>query len=127
MFIRRRVTGFYKYKKYGRYITGAPYTFIYDMEYKEENPNIAVGLVINPGFKNILAELECIEEVRAVKLIHKGTYNSIGSTYYTLFEYCSNCGYEIKLPIIEHYIKGPGLIFRGKPENYLTECIILLK
>ena len=38
--------------------------------------------------------------------------------------YCQEKGYEIAVPCREVYLKGPGMIFRGNPQNYLTEIQI---
>ena len=34
---------------------------------------------------------------------------------------------QIKYPIREIYIKGPGMIFRGNPKKYITEIQFLFK
>jgi effector-binding domain-containing protein len=36
-------------------------------------------------------------------------------------------GYELEVPCREVYLKGPGMIFRGNPQKYLTEIQMLLK
>ena len=35
--------------------------------------------------------------------------------------------YQYRLPTREVYIKGPGLILKGNPKNYLTEIQMLLE
>ena len=35
-------------------------------------------------------------------------------------------GYRILMPTREVYVKGPGMIFKGNPKNYLTEIQILV-
>jgi effector-binding domain-containing protein len=41
-------------------------------------------------------------------------------------EYIQNKKYETVLPVRELYLKGPGMIFRGNPKNYLTEIQIFI-
>ena len=36
-------------------------------------------------------------------------------------------GYAATLPYREIYLKGPGMLFRGNPKNYLTEIQILVE
>jgi len=54
---------------------------------------------------------------KAVTLIHKGPYETIGDSYKKVFAYIHEKGYNTKLPTREVYLKGPGMIFRGKPNN----------
>ncbi|MDC7125353.1 MAG: hypothetical protein PQJ46_07290 [Spirochaetales bacterium] len=68
-----------------------------------------------------------IENLHAVKTIYRGNYGGQGSTYLRLFNYCHKKGYTPKLPIIEHFVKGPGSILISRPENYITECIVLFE
>lgn len=114
------------YKNAGKYVNDKPYSFFYDLEYKDENPNFEAVLELNKRVKNNNFKLGSMIKTKAVKLAYKGPYGDQSITYLKLFQYCNECGYKIKLPIIEHYIKGPGLIFKGNPKNYITECIILI-
>ena len=38
-----------------------------------------------------------------------------------IFDHSQSIGKQIKYPIREIYIKGPGMIFRGNPKKYITE------
>jgi len=40
---------------------------------------------------------------------------------------CHEKGYKSQLPTREIYQKGPGIIFKGNENNYLTEIQILLE
>lgn len=112
------------YKHAGRYVKGSGYSFYYDMEYKEEKPNFEAVLELNKKLTGKGFRVSSIKK-KAVKLIYKGAYGGQGETYYRLFQYCRERGYEVELPIIEKYIKGPGFIFKGNTKNYITECILL--
>lgn len=115
------------YKEAGRFAKGAPYSFYYDMEYKKDNPNFEAVLELNKKLKGKNIQIGSIENRKAVKLVYKGPYGGQGETYLKLFQYCREKGYQIELPIIENYIKGPGVIFKGNPNNYITQCILLVK
>ena len=58
---------------------------------------------------------------RVVTVLHRGSYDSLGRSYGRLLKYVHDDAREVVLPTREVYLKGPGLIFRGNPENYLTE------
>jgi effector-binding domain-containing protein len=64
---------------------------------------------------------------KCVSLIHKGPYEKLGESYQKIFGYINSNGYQTLIPSREVYIKGPGMIFRGNPNNYLTEIQIFLK
>ena len=64
---------------------------------------------------------------KAVNLIHKGPYEVIGESYRKIFTYIHGKEYTAKLPTREGYLKGPGLIFRGNPQKYLTEIIVMIE
>lgn len=134
-YVSYRITGKYSdlgqgykhlYKKFGRYAIGCPYAFFHDMEYVEDSAimDAVVELRSKPDHDTeyYFDNFSC----QAVKITHKGAYGTQGTAYAKLFQYCRNKGYELKPPLIEHYIKGPGLILRGNPQNYITECIALI-
>lgn len=64
---------------------------------------------------------------KAVALIHKGAYDQIGRSWEKLMRYVKERELGYSLPLREVYIKGPGMIFKGKPRNYLTELQILVR
>lgn len=109
----------------GRYVTGPGYSFFYDMEYKETNPNFEAVLELKRRVTCKSFNVSTINH-KAVKLTYKGVYGGQGDTYYKLFQYCRKKEYKVELPIIEKYIKGPGAIFKGNPKSYITECIFLI-
>jgi effector-binding domain-containing protein len=64
---------------------------------------------------------------RCVALVHKGPYEQISRSYAKILGYIKDKGYEITMPTREVYLKGPGMIFKGNPRNYLTEIQILVR
>ena len=64
---------------------------------------------------------------RCVTLLHKGPYDELGRSYAKIMTFIKDKGYEIVMPTREVYVKGPGMIFKGNPKNYLTEIQILVK
>ena len=110
----------------GRYISGKPLCLYYDAEYREDDANFEPCMPIR---KAVLVEGIDIRELpggRCVCLIHRGPYRELGRSYERLIKYAKERGYEMLLPSREVYLKGPGMIFRGNPKNYLTEIQILI-
>jgi effector-binding domain-containing protein len=60
-------------------------------------------------------------------LIHKGPYETLRHSYGKVFNYLNEKGYEAERPTREVYLKGPGQIFKGTPNNYLTEIQVPIK
>lgn len=114
------------YKKLGKYIKGSPLAFYYDMEYKEADANFKAAFEVKKDIKKQGVESISLEKIKAAKVVYKGPYGGQGEAYLKLFNYCRANELEIKPPLIERYVKGPGLIFKGNPENYITECIVLV-
>ncbi len=64
---------------------------------------------------------------RCVSLLHKGAYEELGRSYAKILTHIKEKGYEIVMPTREVYVKGPGMIFKGNPKNYLTEIQMLIQ
>jgi DNA-binding transcriptional MerR regulator/effector-binding domain-containing protein len=111
----------------GRNIRGKPMNLYYDCEYKENDADIETCY---PAANNTKKSGELIVRTlpggKCVSLIHKGPYENLSRSYAKIMEYIQNKKYETTLPIREVYLKGPGMIFRGNPKNYLTEIQIFI-
>ena len=58
---------------------------------------------------------------RCLTLVHRGPYEQLGRSYAKILRQARERKLEIVLPTREVYVKGPGMIFKGNPKNYLTE------
>ena len=115
------------YKQFGRIIKDKPYAFYYDMEYKENDAKMEAVVALKEEAEAEGFDCRSLPLHKAVKTIHRGEYGRLGETYIRLFEYCREHNYKPLPPIIDHYLKGPGMIFRRNPKNYITECIFLIE
>lgn len=113
-------------KEVGRYTNGKPLGLYYDGEYKEENAEFEACFPIRKGNSTKEISVRELPGGKCVTLIHKGNYDSLSTTYKKLFEYINKKQMATKLPTREVYIKGPGMIFKGNPKNYLTEIQIFI-
>jgi effector-binding domain-containing protein len=52
------------------------------------------------------------------------SYETLNLAYKAVLDYAKEHSLECKLPSSEIYHKGPGMIFRGNPNKYVTEIVI---
>lgn len=115
------------YKKAGRFVKGKPFCLYHDGEYKEKEADIEVCLEVRKELKLEGISCRILKGGRAVSLIHQGPYGTQGQSYARLFDYCNERGINTVIPGREVYLKGPGMIFRGNPQKYLTELIYMVE
>lgn len=114
-------------RKLGRHISGKPLCLYYDNEYREEDADLEPCM---PLRKSVPVDGISVRELpggRCVALVHRGPYQQLGRSYERVLKHCADHGYEIQTPTREVYLKGPGMIFRGNPKNYLTEIQFLIQ
>jgi DNA-binding transcriptional MerR regulator/effector-binding domain-containing protein len=109
----------------GRYIKGKPMNLYYDGEYKEE-ADMETCYPVRIMKPSGDLQVHTLPGGKCVFLIHKGPYENLNRSYAKIMAYIQQQGYEAQVPIREIYLKGPGMIFRGNPKNYLTEIQILI-
>jgi len=110
----------------GRFIRGAPFNLYYDLEYKEDDADIESCFPVGPLPENHAQAARVLPGGKCVSLIHKGPYEQIGLSYKRIYAYLDRKQYRALAPIREIYLKGPGMVFRGNPKNYLTEIQIMI-
>lgn len=74
-------------------------------------------------------EIQCrvIPKLKAITTIHYGGYDTLNCAYKALLDYAKAHNLLLKIPSREIYIKGPGKIFKGNPQKYVTEIIVPYK
>jgi DNA-binding transcriptional MerR regulator/effector-binding domain-containing protein len=107
-------------------IGGKAFNLYYDGEYKETDADIESCLPVRKARESSGISVREFAGGRCVSLVHKGPYETLGRSYEKIMTYLREKGYPARLPIREVYLKGPGMIFRGRPENYLTEIQIFV-
>lgn len=113
-------------RAFGRAIGGSPMLLHYDNEYREDDADYEACM---PLRRKQQAEGVAIRELpggRCVSLVHRGAYDQLGRAYAKVFEYVKERKYQPLTPTREVYLKGPGIIFKGNPKNYLTEIQVLI-
>ncbi|MGB0580028.1 MAG: GyrI-like domain-containing protein [Limisphaerales bacterium] len=108
-------------RKLNRHIGGKALTLYYDGEYKETDADFEPAMPVKCSLK---IDGICVRELPGCEwltLMHKGPYEELGRSYRRMFGYLRQRELKLDLPTREVYRKGPGMIFKGNPNNYLTE------
>jgi len=113
-------------KMAGRFFAGPPFNLYYDHEYKETDADIESCFPVKAGATLRGTEIREIPGGRAVTFVHRGSYSTIGGSYEKVFAYIQSKGDKPRVPSREVYLKGPGMIFKGNPKNYLTEIQVIV-
>lgn len=66
------------------------------------------------------AKLEYWEYGEVAEILHVGAYGDEPPTVQKLIQFIQAQGYKIAGPHEEEYLKGPGMFFKGNPDNYKT-------
>ena len=62
--------------------------------------------------------------IKALSTVHIGAYEHLKYAYKALFDYAASHNLRLLTPSREIYIQGPGMLFRGNPDNYKTEILM---
>ncbi|MBK7104776.1 MAG: GyrI-like domain-containing protein [Ignavibacteriae bacterium] len=114
-------------KHFGSKINGKPLTLYHENEYKENDADFEACVPIRKGKEAEKISVRELKGGKCVSLVHKGNYESLSDSYKKIFMYINENNYKSMLPSREVYLKGPGMIFNGNPNNYLTEIQIMLE
>jgi DNA-binding transcriptional MerR regulator/effector-binding domain-containing protein len=108
-------------RHFGRHLAGPPFLLHYDTEYRENDANFEACFPVRQRKEVDGIEVRELTGGLCVALVHKGPYEDMGRSYAKVFDYFNEKGYQAEIPTREVYLKGPGMIFKGNPERYLTE------
>jgi DNA-binding transcriptional MerR regulator/effector-binding domain-containing protein len=106
-------------------MNGPPMMLCHDCEYQEV-ANYETSFPVKSGQSTGPIEVRDLPGGRCVSLLYKGPYDQISRSYAKAIAYAKEKGYKLTIPCREVYLKGPGMIFRGNPKNYLTEIQLMI-
>lgn len=123
-----------KYSDVGKYIgkiykavknngSGPPFCCYYDAEYKDE-ADIELCVPTTKLINNPNISAKKLPEIKAICTTHIGSYDKLNLAYKALFDYGNEHDISFMTPSREIYIKGPGMIFKGNENKFVTEIII---
>jgi effector-binding domain-containing protein len=111
----------------GRFICSKPMLLHYDTEYREDDADFEACMPVRQKREIAGLSVRELPGGRCVSLVHQGPYDQLGRSYAEVFKYINDQKYKVILPTREVYLKGPGMIFKGNPRNYLTEIQIFIE
>ena len=114
-------------RKFGRHVRGEAMLLHYDTDYKEEDADFEACMPIVKGESTDEIDVRMLTGGRCVSLLHQGAFDSLGRSYELMTKYINEKQYQVKCPLREIYIKGPGMIFKGNPQNYVTELQMMIE
>ncbi|MBL4687280.1 MAG: MerR family transcriptional regulator [Nannocystaceae bacterium] len=115
-------------RAFGFGLAGKPGMLIYDEEYKQQDADFEPFFPVKKS-KKTASEIHVRELPggRALCLVHRGPYDRIASAYGRLLGEARQRRLVAIAPSREVYLKGPGMLFAGNPEKYLTEVQIFVR
>ena len=108
-------------KAVGRHICGRALCLYYDGEYRDGDADFEACFPIRKEVTADGISVRTLPGGRCLALVHRGAYDQLGRSYAKVLQVAGERKLKISLPTREVYLKGPGLIFKGNPKNYLTE------
>jgi effector-binding domain-containing protein len=114
------------FRRLGRHIAGKPMCLYYDGEYRENDADFEPCLPIRRELQVEGIDVRQLPGGHCVSLLHQGPYEELGRSYACALQFAHDHGYEVQLPTREVYLKGPGMIFRGNPQKYVTEIQLIV-
>ncbi len=113
-------------RKLGRHIAGKPLCLYYDSEYREDDADFEPCYPVTGSPKGNGFSVHELPGGTCLSLCHAGPYEELGRSYAKLIAHAGQRGHDLGLPSREIYLKGPGMIFKGKPQKYVTEIQALI-
>jgi DNA-binding transcriptional MerR regulator/effector-binding domain-containing protein len=118
-------TGFSKVARaLGRYLCGSPLCLYHVDEYQEDEADYETCFPVRPCQPPEGITIRELPGGQHLTLRHLGPYPQLGRSYSKLLKHARQKSLQLGLPSREVYLKGPGMIFRGNPQKYLTEIQI---
>ena len=115
------------YKAMARHACGKPLGLYHDPDYVEEGADIECCVPVRKGSDTGDIKVYKLTGGKAISLLYKGPYPDIGRAYERVFGYAKDKKLVLKTPSRLVYRKGPGMIFKGNPKNYITELQVLIE
>jgi len=92
-----------------------------------EQADIELCIPLKKKINSLKYDVKVLPKIKAISTIHIGSYDKINYAYKELFDYAKKNNIELDLPSALIYHKGPGFIFKGNPNKYITELVIPIK
>jgi DNA-binding transcriptional MerR regulator len=111
-------------RTFRRDIAGPPFLLHHNAEYRENDADFEACFPVSRPRAVEGVEVRELPACRALTLQHRGSYHEIAGAYSLILSVVKERQYEILRPTREIYLRGPGIIFKGNPNNYITDIQI---
>jgi DNA-binding transcriptional MerR regulator len=111
-------------RTFRRDVAGPAFLLHHLTEYRENDADFEACFPVRRERTAEGIEVRELPRCRAVTLQHRGSYHTIAGSYAIVFRAIKARGHEIVIPTREVYLRGPGIIFKGNPNNYVTDIQI---
>ena len=108
-------------KAVGRHICGKACCLYYDGEYRDGDADFEPCFPIRKEIAADGISIRTLPGGPCPTLVHRGAYDQLGRSYAKILKHADERKMKVSLPTRQVYVKGPGIIFKGNPKNYLTE------
>jgi DNA-binding transcriptional MerR regulator/effector-binding domain-containing protein len=105
----------------GRHLAGPPFCLYYDEEYREDDADFEACFPLSQEATAQGVSVRTLAGTPCLSLLYRGPYDQLGRSYAKILKAARQQKLAISLPTREIYLKGPGMIFKGNPNKYLTE------
>ena len=107
--------------------SGAPFLNYLNLDPKTKIGDMELCVPTLENFSSDSVLIKNLPSTKVLSTIHKGPYENIMAGYEELKEYSLEKNIELQPVFREIFIKGPGLIIKGNPNNYITEIQLLIR
>lgn len=114
------------YKAAKNQVCGTPFNLYYDNDYKEI-ADIELCLPVKGFISSDKVQFKELPAIKAISTVHVGNYDKLHNAYKAIIDYANKENLSLDIPTREIYEKGPGMIFNGNPDKYVTNIIIPIK
>lgn len=114
------------YKAVQENVNGAVINCYYDEECMEQ-ADMELFLPVKKQVSANTVNCRYLPAVKAVCTTHYGSHEMLHFAYKALFHYVNEHGISVITPFREIYVKGPGMVFKGNPQNYVTKILFPYK
>jgi effector-binding domain-containing protein len=106
---------------------GAPFInyYVMNQETKMGELDLCVPTAETPIANGI--EVKEMPRVKAVCITHIGSYEDLIKAYEAIDQYAAEHNLQLQPPFREVFIKGPGMLLKGNPAQYITEIMFPIK
>lgn len=111
------------YKAVQSYSNGAIMNCYYD-EGCTEQADMELCLPSQKRISDSIVDCKYLPAIKAVCTTHYGSHETLYLAYKSLFKYVNEHDLKCLTPSREIYVKGPGMIFKGNPKNYVTKILL---